>query len=71
MCDKIAEQLVIIGYTELEASNLAKKLAETLSLLPAGFKVYICSDCNEINVKRNNHEIRVGFCDTCGHPLWN
>lgn len=41
------------------------------SALPKGFKVYKCSDCGEINVKRDNGEVRVGFCDECEHPLWN
>lgn len=39
--------------------------------LPDGFKVYECTDCGTINVKKDNGEIRVGFCDECGHPLWN
>jgi hypothetical protein len=41
------------------------------STLPIGFKVYVCTECGEINVKKDNREIRVGFCDECGHPLWN
>ena len=41
------------------------------SILPIGFKVYVCTDCGEINVKKDNREIRVGFCDECDHPLWN
>ena len=24
-----------------------------------------------VNVKKDNGEIRVGFCDDCEHPLWN
>lgn len=41
------------------------------SALPVGFKIYECTDCKEINVKKDNREIRVGFCDNCDHPLWN
>jgi hypothetical protein len=32
---------------------------------------YVCTDCNHINFRQNNGEITVGFCDKCGHPLWN
>lgn len=39
--------------------------------LPDGYKVYECCNCKTINVKRDNGEIRVGFCDECEHPLWN
>lgn len=41
------------------------------SALPIGFKIYECTDCKEINVKKDNRKIRVGFCDNCDHPLWN
>jgi len=39
--------------------------------LPEGYKAYVCTDCQEISVKKDNGEIRVGFCDKCEHPLWN
>lgn len=39
--------------------------------LPDGYKVYECCNCKTINVKKDNGEIRVGFCDECEHPLWN
>ena len=45
--------------------------AVSSSTLPKGFKVYVCTDCGEINVKKDNREIRVGFCDECDYPLWN
>jgi hypothetical protein len=35
------------------------------------FKEYRCTDCQELNMKKDNREITVGFCDNCGHPLWN
>jgi hypothetical protein len=42
------------------------------ALLPDGWKVYKCTDCQEINVKKDNRQIiTVGFCDNCEHPLWN
>lgn len=47
------------------------QIAVSGSTLPKGFKVYVCTDCGEINVKKDNREIRVGFCDECDHPLWN
>ncbi len=40
-------------------------------LLPDGFNIYVCSNCKEVNVKRNNQEITIGYCDECEHPLWN
>lgn len=33
--------------------------------IPKGFKIYECTDCKEINVKKDNRQIRVGFCDNC------
>lgn len=39
--------------------------------LPEGFKVYTCANCQEINVLRDNNQIRVGFCTNCEHPIWN
>ncbi len=41
------------------------------TLLLDGWKVYKCTDCQEINVKKDNRQILVGFCDNCKHPLWN
>jgi hypothetical protein len=41
------------------------------SALPEGFKVYKCTDCQTINVLKDNGEITVGFCSNCEHPLWN
>ena len=41
------------------------------TLLPDGFNVYVCTDCQKINVKKDNRQITVGFCDNCEHPLWN
>lgn len=36
-----------------------------------GYKAYKCTDCETVNVKKDNGEIRVGFYDECQHPLWN
>ena len=41
------------------------------TLLPDGWRIYKCTDCQEINVKKDNRQITVGFCDKCEHPLWN
>lgn len=41
------------------------------SAMPKGFRVYVCTDCQEVNVKKDNQKVRVGFCDSCDHPLWN
>lgn len=38
---------------------------------PEGMERYTCTDCGQLNVKLNNNEVRVGFCDGCDHPLWN
>jgi RNase P subunit RPR2 len=34
-------------------------------------KTYICTDCKAVNYLSDNGKIRVGFCNQCGHPLWN
>jgi len=58
-------KLILHGFgTRLQQFNSCKKL-------PNGFKVYKCTDCDSVNVKRNNGEIKVGYCDNCSHPLWN
>ena len=44
---------------------------EGREFLPEGFGIYECTDCQEINIKKNNGEIAVGFCSKCEHPLWN
>ena len=48
-----------------------RQTAVSSSTLPEGFKVYVCTDCQTINVKKDNRKIKVGFCDECEHPLWN
>lgn len=55
----------------MEHKKINNQDAVSSSTLPKGFKVYVCTDCGEINVKNDNREIRVGFCDECDHPLWN
>ena len=37
----------------------------------AQLKEYKCTDCSEVNLLKDNGEIRVGFCKKCKHPLWN
>jgi len=64
---KLNEQLL----TELKQLLQLHKTSVSGSALPVGFKIYECTDCKEINVKKDNREIRVGFCDNCDHPLWN
>ena len=34
-------------------------------------KPYTCTDCQWITYLKDNSKIRVGFCEQCGHPLWN
>lgn len=33
---------------------------------------YECSDCHKINYlpKYSLHDVTVGFCWNCGHPIW-
>ena len=50
---------------------LSQDAVSDSTLLPDGWKVYKCTDCQEINVKKDNRKITVGFCDNCEHPLWN
>jgi hypothetical protein len=60
-----------------EAENIDKPQGNRVlpcvsgSALPEGFKVYKCTDCQTINVLKDNSEITVGFCSNCEHPLWN
>ncbi len=46
-----------------------KELTEKLE--QKSLKEYECTDCKELNYLKNNGEITVGFCNKCGHPLWN
>jgi hypothetical protein len=57
-----------IGET---ANRLLDLFVSGSALLPDGWKVYKCTDCQEVSVKKDNREITVGSCDSCGHPLWN
>jgi len=41
------------------------------SLLLDGYKAYKCTDCETVSVKKDSGEILTGYCDDCGHPLWN
>jgi hypothetical protein len=54
-------------YQEVKAENERLKANQ----LPDGFKVYKCTDCQEINVIHNNGDFLAGFCSNCLHPLWN
>jgi RNase P subunit RPR2 len=68
--DFIYEDTVYHSTEYMAETYIAKRIADR-SNMPKGFKVYTCTDCKEINVKKNNDKIRVGFCDNCEHPLWN
>jgi DNA-directed RNA polymerase subunit RPC12/RpoP len=37
----------------------------------SGAKRYVCTDCQAENFKTDNGKTTVGYCDKCGHPLWN
>jgi hypothetical protein len=60
-----------VFYAENEWKRAVKQGGVTVKNKPKGFELYTCTNCQELNVKRNNGDIRVGFCDRCGHPLWN
>ena len=72
---KEMEQRKTIKRLLQEKEELKKQLAlygvSGNTLLPDKLKVYVCTDCQEINVKKDNRKITVGFCDNCEHPLWN
>ena len=53
------------------SSHNAKPNVGGSTLLPDGWKVYKCTDCQEVNVKKDNRQITVGYCENCQHPLWN
>ena len=59
--------------SKLQQSDQQNKMPEVDSstLLPDEWKVYKCTDCQKINVKKDNRKITVGYCDNCIHPLWN
>ena len=70
------QQALLKVWNECEQEKAVKNnavlpLVSGSTLLPDGWKVYKCTDCQEINVKKDNRQITVGFCDNCEHPLWN
>jgi hypothetical protein len=71
------EQNKYVMSCYLTKDDLYKQMREDIRVLcdylekTKDFEVYICTDCKTINMKKNNGEIRVGFCDNCDHPLWN
>ena len=60
----------VIGLKDLTKALILFSVSGS-TLLSDKFKVYKCTDCQEINVKKDNNQLRVGFCDNCEHPLWN
>lgn len=70
---KYPKQLTNDEKEELRMGRIARgeKPIQKNPALPKGFKIYTCTDCKEVNVKKDNGEKRVGFCDKCNHPLWN
>lgn len=74
MCNSIRIEMINEMCEGIDPEQCDEQLFIQLvsrSTLPKGFKVYKCTDCGAINVKRDSGEIRVGFCDECEHPLWN
>ncbi len=69
MAYNVNGELVAEYNAETQALNIP--VVSGSILLPDGWKVYKCTDCQEINVKKDNRQIMVGFCDNCKHPLWN
>ena len=59
------------SFIEDNIEQLNIPIVSGSTLLPDGWKVYKCTNCQEINVKKDNRQITVGFCDNCEHPLWN
>lgn len=57
--------IIVAKQSGLSVSNINN------TTLPEGFKVYECTNCQEVNVLRDNGEIGVGFCSKCEHPIWN
>ena len=69
--DSGVADLIETLLTEYHALQLQQTGVSGSTLLPDGWKIYKCTDCQEINVKKDNRQITVGFCDNCEHPLWN
>ncbi len=70
---KIARETLYacVGTSDTDTASDCNIPHASGSGLPDGFKVYKCTDCGATNVKRDNGEVRVGFCDECEHSLWN
>ena len=58
-------QEIIVSKEQFDDLIISQNITNNL------FKEYRCTDCQELNMKKDNREITVGFCDNCGHPLWN
>ena len=65
------KQETIKDIDTTQSQTIAKPIVSRSTLLPDGWKVYKCTDCQEINVKKDNKQITAGYCDNCQHPLWN
>lgn len=61
----------VLWLDESQSASAAPTADGIDDKLPQGFKVYQCTDCQEINVKKDNGKITIGICDNCIHPLWN
>lgn len=70
------ENIKCITFDKETQNNLpdhikAKMKADRERARRQQLKEYECTDCGEINKRKDNGEINVGFCSKCGHPLWN
>lgn len=51
--------------------HVKQKMTASREKARAEVREYVCVNCKHINLRRDNKQIRVGFCSNCGHPLWN
>lgn len=58
-------------YTLAPSTANIPKIDVNEMLFCAGFKQYECTNCQTKVTLKDNKEITVGFCNNCGHPLWN
>lgn len=66
-----SKRFKIVVEDKIEINEPCQIEVSSSALLPDGWKEYKCTDCQEINIKKDNGQITVGYCDNCEHPLWN
>ena len=69
-------KLKVNEYYHIKCSDIEKvypkpEITDNEYRLPKEYKLYKCTDCNTINVKRILGDPSQFFCDECKRPLWD